>query len=249
MDKRNLKWITWGFALVTVLIVALMLANTLRRSVHITLPPPQSSTEESQGNAEANRDALSVIEITPETVQAAIETLRRPASYRRTITVEQFWNGGSGEWSVTAYVRGGWSRSDRMMPDYRTRHTVTNGETTYIWYNSENEVYAAAAGEITADNDQAIPTYEDILSLAAEEIALADYRDLSGVNCIYTETAENDRGYSLHYWVSVDTGLLVSAEKLQEGEVIYRMTALTLDAVEPTNADFTLPDGTNLLKS
>lgn len=249
MDKRNLKWITWGFALVTVLIVALMLANTLRRSVHITLPLPQSSAEESQGNAEANRDALSVIEITPETVQAAIEALRRPASYRRTITVEQFWSGGSGEWSVTAYVKGGWSRSDRMMPDHRTRHTVTNGETTYIWYNSENEVYTAAAGEITADNDQAIPTYEDILSLTAEGIALADYRDLSGVNCIYTETAENDRGYSLRYWVSVDTGLLVSAEKLQEGEVIYRMTALTLDAVEPTNADFTLPDGTNLLES
>ena len=69
------------------------------------------------------------------------------------------------------------------------------------------------------------------------------------MSCIYTETAENERGYSLRYWVSVDTGLLAAAEKLDRGELIYTMTALTLDAEEPTDADFTLPDGTVLTLS
>lgn len=248
MDKGKLKWITWAFALATVLIVALMLANTLRRSVHITLPPPQSSAEDPSGDAEANRDALSVIEITPETVQAAIETLRRPESYRRTITVEQFWEEGSGSWLVSAWVKDGWSRTDRMMPDRRTRHTLTDGEITHIWYNSEKTIYTAPAGGITADHDQSIPTYEEILALPVEEITLADYRVLSDVSCIYVETAEDSWGYTLRYWVSVDTGLLVSAEKLQGEEVVYRMGALTLESEEPTAADFNLPDGSNVLE-
>lgn len=249
MDKRNLKWITWVFAVATVLIVALMLTRTLQRSVQVTLPSPQSGTSESEKNAAINRDTLSVVEITPETVQSAIATLRRPERYCRTIELEQFWETGGGSWTVTAWVKDGWSRADRTMPDGRVRHTLTDGGTTYIWYNNEDSVFTAPAGAITADNDQSIPTYEDILALNVEEIVLADYQELSGVNCIYTETAENERGYSLRYWVSVDTGLLVAAEKLEDGELIYTMTALTLEAEAPTDADFTLPDGTVLTLS
>ena len=246
MDKRNLKWITWAFAVATVVIVALMLTQTLQRSVHITLPAPSASGSEVQTEAEANRSALSIVEITPQTVQAAIETLSRPFNYRRTVTLEQFWEDGSGSWTVSAYVKGKWQRTDRLMPDHRMRHTVTDGETTYIWYNSDKDVFTAPAGEITADHDQSIPTYEEILELETETITQADYRDLEGVHCIYVETAENENGYSLRYWVSVDSGLLVSGEKLYQGEVIYRMSALTLEAAAPTNGDFTLPDGTSL---
>ena len=245
MDKKNLKWITWVFAVATVLIVALMLAHTLQRSVHITLPAPSSSTSDGQTDPEGNRSALSIVEITPETVQAAIGTLSRPSAYRRTVTLEEFWEGGSGSWSVTAYVKDGWQRTDRLMPDHRMRHTVTDGETVCVWYNSEREVFTAPAGEITADHDQSIPTYEDILDLDTAEITQADYRELEGLHCIYVETAKGD--YTLRYWVSVDSGLLVSSEKLFQEEVIYRMTALTLEAAAPANSDFTLPDGTNLL--
>lgn len=139
-------------------------------------------------------------------------------------------------------------RTDRLLPNHRMRHTVTNGETTYIWYNSETNIFAAPAGDITADHDQNIPTYEEILDLGVGEIVAADYRALEGVECIYVETAESAGGYSLRYWVSVDSGLLVSSEKLYHGETVCRMTALTLDAAAPTKAEFTLPDGTALIE-
>lgn len=247
MDKRNLKWITWAFAVATVLIVALMLTHTLQRSVHITLPAPSASGSDIQTEAEANRSALSIVEITPKTVQAAIETLSRPLNYRRTVSLEQFWEDGSGSWTVSTYVKGKWQRTDRLMPDHRMRHTVTDGETTYIWYNSEKDVFTAPAGEISADHDQSIPTYEEILELEAETITQADYRDLEGLRCIYVETAENKSGYALRYWVSVDSGLLVSSEKLYQGEVIYRMSSMTLEPTAPVNSDFALPDGTQLI--
>jgi hypothetical protein len=142
-------------------------------------------------------------------------------------------------------VRNGWTRLDRTLVDGRVRHTLTDGETTYIWYNSERTVYTASAGEITADMEQSIPTYEEILLLSADTIAAADYRTLGeGVNCIYTETAEDTEGEALRYWVSVDTGLLVAAEKLLDGETVYRMWETAIELSPSMTEEFTLPDGT-----
>ena len=98
-------------------------------------------------------------------------------------------------------------------------------------------------GAVSADNEQCIPTYEDILDLPVEAISTADYRVLSDIRCIYVEAAEEDS--QLCYWVSVDTGLLVAAEKLLDGQRVYRMEALTVDQTEPAATEFTLPDGTN----
>lgn len=245
MDKRWRSRITAAFLAVTVLVIAVMLSGTLHRTSHITLP----SSELSPGQAAVTGDALTVVEVTPETVQTAIATLSRPQEYRRTVTVEQLWTGGSGTYETAAAVSGGWTRTDRTLSGGRVRHAVTDGETTYIWYDSETEVCTVPAGGISADDEQTIPTYEEILELPVRAIAAADYRTISGVNCIYVETAEDPDGYVLRYWVSVDTGLLTVSERLLDGEPVYRMAALALDQDLPTEADFTLPDGTVLLET
>lgn len=246
MDKRNLNWITWGFIVLTVLAAILMLSGTLHRTSHITLPASDGGQGQSAEDPDTDSDLLTVVEVLPETVQSAIATLSRPESYRRTVTIEQFWSGGSGTYEILVTVSGPWTRTDRTMPDGRVRHTITGEGTAYVWYNSEESVYSAPAGEITADNEQSIPTYEDILELLVEEITAADYRVASGLNCIYVETAETAEGYALRYWVSVDTGLLVAAEKLLDGSPVYRMGAPTVDQTTPDAAEFTLPDGTVL---
>ena len=97
------------------------------------------------------------------------------------------------------------------MPDGNTRISVTNGQETYIWYgyDSDAEVTILPAGEFSADIEQSIPTYEDILNLPVEEIILADYRPLDVLTCIYVETAADEAGYSTRYWGSVEKGWLV----------------------------------------
>lgn len=244
MDKRKLNRITLLFVLLTVFVVGMMLSNTLRRSSHITLPETGPDTEQVLDVDESG--ALAVVEIEPTTVQSAIATLSRPAGYRRSIVIEQFWNGGSGNYRLTSSVKGAWTRTDRTMPDGRVRHTITDGENTYIWYNDERDVFQAPAGEISADNEQSIPTYESVLSLPTENIAAADYRELKDLRCIYVETIPDQNGYVLRYWVSVDSGLLVTAEKLLEGRVVYRMSSLEADLNEPDESLFALPDGTKL---
>ena len=244
--KRTQKLVTWSIVILVVLVVLLMLMSNLRRSSRVVLPdtstPTGDSAEQTSGGS-----AIQVVEVTPETVQAAIATLHRPEAYSRSVTVEYLWNGGSSTSEITVSASGGWSRTDRTLPDGQTRHAITNGETTYIWYNSETDVFTGPAGEISPDAEQTIPTYEDVLALAPEQIAQADYRMVSDVRCIYVETAEDDWGYVQRYWVSVDTGLLAVAERLQDGETVYRMAALTVDETAPDAKTFTLPDGTALI--
>ena len=248
MEKRKISRVAMGFIVLVVLVIVLMFTNTLRRSSRITLPEEGNSAEQTEENTSAGGDdALTVIAVTPETVHTAIETLHRPAQYSRTIRVEQVWDGGSGSFETTVTVSGRWTRTDRTLAGGQTRHTITDGETTYIWYNSESTVYSGPAGEITPDDEQAIPTYEAILDLPVEDIAAADYRSVSGVNCIYVETVQDPEGYTQRYWVSVETGLLVASERLLEGETIYRMASLTVDLSTHSADRFILPDGTVLL--
>lgn len=55
---------------------------------------------------------------------------------------------------------------------------------------------------------------------------------------------EDPDGYVSRYWVNVDTGLLVAAERLQNDETIYRMGELSMTVDPEFTDDFTLPDGT-----
>ncbi len=88
-----------------------------------------------------------MVAVTPETVQTAIATLHRPGqAYRRVIRVEQLWDGGSGSFETTVTVSGRWTRTDRSLSDGQVRHTITDGEITYIWYGSESSVYSACGG-------------------------------------------------------------------------------------------------------
>ncbi|WP_312611963.1 hypothetical protein [Oscillibacter sp.] len=240
------KFTVAGFVILILLVVAILLSNGLRRSSRIVLPDTVLPAGESSGSGGGEDGGIALIAVTPGTVQSAIESLERPAQYRRSIAEERFWTGGSGTTQVLVSVSGDWTRTDCAPKGQQIRHSLTDGTTTYIWYGSQSEVYQCSAGDIAADQEQGIPTYEDVLALPVNQIEKADYRSLSGVNCIYVETGEDENGFVLRYWVSVDTGLLAAAEWLKYGETIYRMGSLVLDAAGPVTQDFTLPDGTVL---
>lgn len=245
MGKGKFNAVAVGFvAVIVVLVVAVMVSN-LRRTTYITLPELTDSSPAASGDSETE-DAVIRIEVTPETVQAAIATLSRPAEYRRQMTVERFWSGGSGTTAVSVLEGGGWIRIDTTEVGGRVRHTISNGETVYVWYDAERNFYTGPAGDISADQEQGILTYEDILALDTETIVLADYRTWNDQECIYLETEEGGR--LCRYWVSLSSGLLVGAETLQDGEAVSRVTAQPILDTRPTPADLTLPDGTVLWK-
>ena len=76
MGKRKFNAISIGFAVLILLTVALLGANSLRRSSRIVLPAPAGSS--SAGTEEPDSSQGTVrIEVRPDTVQAAIATLSR----------------------------------------------------------------------------------------------------------------------------------------------------------------------------
>ena len=240
MGKKVTKPVMIAVSLLTMLVILFMLRGSLRGPVRVVLP------EETQtGESEPMSDAIDRIEIRPDTVQSAIETLARPQQYARSVYIERYYVGGSAVQQTDVFVSGDWTRLDTTLPDGEVRHVISDGETSRIWYGSDKEYYSGAAA-LSADEEQSIPTYEDILSLDVRRIALADYRLLESTDCIYVETAPDDGGYTERYWVSLGSGLLAAAEKVCADGVVYRMAGLTLDTETVKESAFTLPDGTVL---
>ena len=63
------------------------------------------------------------------------------------------------------------------------------------------------------------------------------------MSCVYVETAPDALGYVDRYWVSVDSGLLVAAERDGGKRLIYRMTGIEADIGGVGEQEFRLPDG------
>lgn len=247
MSKRNLRVpVSVTLSVLVLLVVFFLLRGTMSRPQHVVLPEEGAGNESVGDPAENTGDAISRIDIDPSTVQIAIATLQRPEQYTMKVTIERYSDFGSGTDTARAAASDGWMRID-MTRGTETRHVLTNGEITHIWYGSSRDFYTGAAA-LSADEEQGIPTYEDVLALETETILFADYRLINEVDCIYVETAPSEAGYVQRYWVSVSSGLLVAAEKLFDGEAVYRMVGTDLNLESVQTADFTLPDGTVLLK-
>lgn len=190
------------------------------------------------------------VEVTPQTVQNVIATLKRPESYGRTVTVQDIWGEDAADQGTTqayVWVDGGWTRTDAAWPGGMVRHSIVGDGQVWIWYGDDQEVLNGPSDGASADLEgQRIPTYETVLELDPAAITAAEYQELDGLGCIYVETTADDGGRVARYWVDDDSGLLVKAERLKDGQVVYRMTAAALERPVPSDSSFTLPDGTVL---
>lgn len=247
MKKRRVSLIGAAFAVLIALVLLFLLRLTAHRPPAVVLPETGGAQGESDVIRDEGRNAIQRVEVTPETVQRVIERLARPDNYSRTLTIERYWSGGSGLTNATVYTGGGWTRVDVAEDGGETRHVITGDGRSWIWYGSDERVFTGAAA-LSADEEQSIPTYEEILLLDTERIAAADYRTFEEVNCIYVETAPDASGYVERYWVSVDSGLLVAAERRDGGRLIYRMTGLEADIGSAAEQEFRLPDGELLFR-
>lgn len=182
------------------------------------------------------------VEVTPQTVTGVVATLARPASYYRELTVETFWEGGSSSSQVQVWQDGSWSHSRQALPSGVVRHDLTDGETLYYWYEGSQQYKTAPADNKSSDLAQHIPTYETVLELDAGDILSAGYESRGDLPCVLVEVLQ---GRTVQrFWISVDNGLLVSAEAEENGQVFYRMTAYSsVQSPCPSDASFALPNG------
>lgn len=251
MEPKNRLMITIA---VTILILGAILTSFGRMLLSFD-PPPVVLPSENPGQANSSSDdhtpsgdePYQRVAVTPETVQSVIATLERSNSFYRELTVETFWGDRSTVTQVSSWTDDGWTHSRLVLPSGAIRHDLVGKDTLYYWYDGSSRYLTAAADQNGADLSQHIPTYETVLAQDIDSISDAGY-DLRGdLPCIYVETEDQKLDLLTRFWVSVESGLLVSAEQEQEGQLVYRMTSYGPAQYPcPSSASFTLPDRTVL---
>lgn len=247
MDQKNRLIIAIA---VTLLIVAAMFTSFGRslfsmRTEHIQLPEPgASSSSQEGGGSSQSAELFQRVEVTPQTVQSVIRTLERSTSYYWELTVETFWTGGSSATSVQTWVDGGWSHTRQVLPSGLIRHDLISEDTVYYWYEGSSDYLTAPAEGGSADLAQHIPTYETVLDLDPASIIETGYELRGSCPCVYVAFQGEDGSTVERYWISTDNGLLISAERELNGDLVYRMTAYgQIQTPCPATASFALPDG------
>lgn len=248
MDSKNRLVIAIA---VIVLIVGAMFTSFGRSLFALNTPSIQLpvSGDASQGSSSSEPASGSgqyqKVEVTPDTVQNVIATLSRSDSYYRELTVETLWSDGSSVIQVQVWTDGGWTHTRKVLPSGSIRNDLIGEDTVYYWYDGSEAYRTTPADRLSSDLSQRLPTYETVLDLDPDLITSAGYESRGDIPCIFVEVTLKEQDVVERYWISVDSGLLVSAETDYGGQTVYRMTAYTpITTPCPATATFALPDGT-----
>lgn len=248
MEQKNRQIIV---AAIIILIAIAMFASFGRSLFALNTPqvilPSSGGEAQSPSSSQSGSGQYQQVAVTPETVGSVVATLARPESYYRELSVETFWDGGSSTVQVQVWRDGGWAHSRQTLPSRVIRHDLTDGNTLYYWYEGSSKYETAPADQFTSDLSQHIPSYETVVELDPDWITDAGYGTRGDLPCVYAQVQLPDSSVVQRYWVSVDSGLLVSAESEENGTLVYRMTAYSpAQSPCPEDGEFALPDGTVL---
>jgi hypothetical protein len=247
--KRILGIAVFG-AVFCAVAIGIMLITTFFSGDSVAFELPDTAQPMTQ-SPNAGDDNLIRVEVTPETVQAVIgETLFRPETYSRDITVESFWDGGRAVTNIRASVTEGITSLAMHLPEGTERRIIMAQNRLYIWHDEDGVIYEGTltGGSRAADEWQMIPTYEDVLLLPAEDIIYAGFTVFNDEPCIYVVYRSPLLGFIRRYYISIALGLLIGAEEFDEtGARVYRMTAGAASVGEAEPSAFILPNGYSVL--
>lgn len=249
MEDRKRTLLAVIIACVVVLAVLYSFGlNLFSPRPQLILADPEASSSQNVGGEDPGNQGGIPVELTVDTVQRVVADLARYSSYSRTVVVTYYWgDGSSGSVTADVWVHNGWTRTSALLPSGMVEHSVVGDGQFWLWFDRDTQVHHGPTGELSADLMQRLPTYEDVLAMAPEEITAAGFVDLDGEPCVYVETTDSS-GVCGRYWISSSSGLLMAAETLENGKPVYSMNSR--EVVSPlTNAAsyFVLPDGTELL--
>lgn len=184
------------------------------------------------------------VEVTPDTVQSVVATLKRPETYCRSLTVTLYWGeSGQGDQQVRIWADQGWVKTT-VTSGSGIQHRLVGDGKLRLWYDGDTRWRELPADSRSDDLAQQIPTYEDVLSADREDITEAAYVTRGDKDCVYLAVRQGEGEGTDRYWIDVTTGLLVYAETLEGERTVYSMEETAFSPALEETAVFTLPDGT-----
>ena len=234
---KNRTYQLTAAAVVIVVVVVVRLCLPVRTTHNISVPTPVSSSENVNSN-------IRRADVTKGTVQAVLQTLTRTESYSRVYKVTTSWSGGESESTVSVWKNGEKTRVSTASGS-TTKNVLLKGKSLSVWYNGSNSVFHStltdSAGTQELDEFSRLVTYEGVLDVPADGILDAAYVDHDGQSCIYAKYKSENSNYVNQIYVSISSGLLISAE-IDDGEsAVYKMSSVSTDLAVPADSYFIAP--------
>lgn len=243
LTPRRIAWCIFLGAIVIAVALAVVLPDSGAR-----IQLPAGSAAASSAVTEKPNYELTDTDISTENVQQVIASLTRPAAYSASVSNTLYWNGDWKEIHAIQYVRDGVCLTEyRDASGNAERMEAVNGDRYYAWRRDSATYYTGSTGTVSADDTGMIPTYETVIAEEPASITEAGLRTVNGESCIYVTVADANTGYSLTYWVSAVSGLLVQADYTRGSELVRSVVVSDIQQEEPAASLFVLPDSTSLL--
>lgn len=219
-------------------------------SVDLTADPIGESGDsaETANPALTNRELVSEIVLNADNVQRLIATLSRPSHYYLTSSITL-----ASTDEMINYIGKQWKSDGRIktvISDNVFRnelHYLEQGGTVYSWKQGDVSYNTLPVGEFSSDDLLMLPTYEDVVEFDKSMISECGIEKFGSIDCISVLVEYPDFAYSERYLISIDMGLLVSAETFKDGDTIYREAVDFFSYNAPDENVFTLPDSSSPL--
>lgn len=235
---------------VSLAIVAIIIAfavysffNMGTEDIPVTLPKPTENAEVFVSD-ELGLGKYTIADISPSTVAAIVQTLSRADEYSRTLTITNYWDGGENIVTLDCFVSGTSAHVIRN-DGYSSRHELIVGNNLHVWYDDAAGTFSGTISEPVypyyIDQMSHLQTYEDLLTIDSSYITDAGYVTAFGEGCVFAEYISGDFNYRTRVYVSIDTGLLMGAERYDGDTLIYEMTSNSPNLSSPDLSHFNLP--------
>ncbi len=186
------------------------------------------------------------VQLTTKTVQAVIETLKRPEQYSQNILLTVYWGQEEkGTVSVVSSTMNGYAAA-KITQMGQVQYNIWGKGTLYRWYEGDQNWYQGELSFMNNDLLQRIPTYETVLSLNSDQILSAGYVTLDQKTCIYVESSESSSNSQTCYWIDAMLGLLVRAESYIDDQMIWCVEISDITTSDIDKSVFCLPNGTDV---
>lgn len=237
MKKQNIILTAAIVLLVVIAAVIVLQWQGDTETPSISVPSPVTESPGSDVDSSVNLN-----EVTTDTVQSLIALLSKPDSYSRKFTAYRYWEGGEAKEEVTVYQRNDQLRFIHAQND-RVKNTLIKEGTAYYWNDG-----SAGVKSVSFDKENlwqldwyaGLITYEELLSLPVEDITDAAYESAEGENYIFVEYKHSEK-YLYRLYISVDKGLLMSAEVFEDGSLIYSLESDFTELTPPGDDVFVTP--------
>ena len=235
-----------------VLVVALVLGFVLFRPEHeqegIVLPT--AGGEPAADMAPMEPEEASFLTITTENVRSALASLSRPTHYNQCYEVVVGVDEVRAARTVELWVNGDLIHAE-IRSDSAIKHVLTNGETAWIWYDTDPiPVSITLNASVQTEDLLGLPGFDYLQALLDIPVVEADYLLLQEpqTQCIYvcaqTAASETDR-----WWINLENGLLYRADALEHSQMVYEVRqtyyAQLAEGDETYTGKFLLPDGSD----